>query len=369
MANDPSTDAEARLRSVVESAPNAIITADCDGCIQFLNRAAYHRVEELIGKSIYDLVPSDDVARVRACVAGVLETGKVSSYEIRFPRLSESPTAGRSFRINVGPVRCGAIVTGITLISWEITEHLELQARVMAADRLASVGLLAAGIAHEVNNPLTYALVHLRWAREVIAQDTGRRGAKELEERLALALDGMERIGAIIRDLRSVAHDKDYSVAVDVNLVLDASLRVTQHEIEKRARVVRDYGELPPVRIAESKLAQVFVNLIVNAAQSMVGSVDVNELRLSTRLSDDARVVIDIADTGTGIAPEVVDHVFEPFVTTKGSGSGTGLGLFVCARLTKDLNGEIAIVRTGSSGTTFRVTVPIAPPMGHGPAE
>ena len=361
MANERVTDAEARLRSVLDSAPNVIITADRDGRIQFLNRAVHHRVEEIVGQRIYDLVPSEDVERVRACVAHVLRTGEVSSYEIRYPRGSGTPTAGRAFRVNVGPVRSGDAITGITLVSWDVTEQRELQARLMAADRLASVGLLAAGVAHEVNNPLTTALAHLRWALEQVTEDDR---APAFREHLELALDGLQRIGAIMRDLRSVARDDDdVSIAVDVNRVLDSSLRVAQHEVESRARVVRDYAELPLVRVAESRLAQVFVNLIVNAAQSMThGGVPDNELRLSTRTGDEGFVVVDIADTGTGIAPDLVDRVFEPFVTTKSNGVGTGLGLFVCAKLSEEMGARIAIVGTGSNGTTLRVTVPISPP-------
>jgi two-component system, NtrC family, sensor kinase len=360
MAQEEMTDAEARLRSVLESAPNAILTADRDGRIQFLNRGAHYRVEDVVGKNIYDLLPSDDVARVRACVANVLRTGEVASYEIRYPRRSGMPAAGRSFRVNVGPVRSSDAITGVTLISWDVTDQLELQARLMAADRLASVGLLAAGVAHEVNNPLMYALVHLRWALDRIAAGTDDAAAREVRERIEFALDGLERIGTIIRDLRSVADDSEVSVAVEINRVLDASLRVTQHWVETRARIVRDYAELPPVRVSESKLGQVFVNLIVNAAQSMEGGVDDNELRLSTRVSDDGHVVVDIVDTGTGVPPDLVEHVFEPFVTTKSPGVGTGLGLFVCARLAQEMDARIAIVATDPSGTTVRVTVPVA---------
>jgi PAS domain S-box-containing protein len=362
MAREDITDAEARLRSVLDSAPNAILTADRSGRIQFLNRAVHYRVEDLIGMSVFDLVPSDDVARVRACLSDVLRTGEVSSYEIRYPHGSATPAAGRAFRVNVGPVRSGDAITGFTFVSWDITEQLELQARLMAADRLASAGLLAAGVAHEVNNPLTYALAHLRWALELIGQGHGGPRSQDLGERIEFALEGLQRIGVIIRDLRSVAHDDEVSVAVDVNCVLDSSLRVTQHDVATRARVVRDYAELPPIRVAESRLGQIFVNLIVNAAQSMVGPVEDNVLRLSTRTNGDGCVVVDIADTGTGIAPELVEHVFEPFLTTKNDAGGTGLGLFVCARLIQDMGARIAIVRTDSSGTTFRVTVPSAPP-------
>ena len=250
MANEHVTDAEARLRSVLESAPNTIITADRDGRIQFLNRAVHHRVDEIVGRTIYDLVPSEDVERVRACVAYVLGTGKVAAYEIRYPRGSGIPTAGRDYSVNVGPVRSGDAITGITLVSWDVTEQRELQARLMAADRLASVGLLAAGVAHEVNNPLTSALAHLRWALERVAEGEGPR-SQVLREHIEFALDGLQRIGAIMRDLRSVARDDDdVSIAVDVNRVLDSSLRLAQHEVASRARVVRRYAELPPVRVA-----------------------------------------------------------------------------------------------------------------------
>jgi PAS domain S-box-containing protein len=360
MVDESVAHAEARLRSVLDSAPNAIITADRDGRILFLNRTIHHEhTEQVIGRSVYDLVPKEDSARVRACIASVLETGVVSSYEIRYPRASKMPGAGRTFRVNAGPVHGPDGITGITLVSWDITEQVELQARLMAADRLASVGLLAAGVAHEVNNPLTYVLAHLRWAHDLVAEGHAGPRSKELGERIDFALDGLQRIATIMRDLRSVAHGEEVSVAVDVNRVLDASLRVTQHEVSSRTRVIREYAELPTVRVAESRLGQVFVNLIVNAAQSMNGTVDHHELRLSTRLNGDGEVEVDVTDTGTGIPPELVDRVFEPFVTTKHDGGGTGLGLFVCARLVKEMGARIAIMRTDSTGTTVRITVPI----------
>jgi len=133
------------------------------------------------------------------------------------------------------------------------------------------------------------------------------------------------------------------------------------NEIRHRARLVKDYGDLPPVRANESRLGQVFLNLLVNAAQAIPeGAADRNEIRIVTRSVPPGRVTIEVRDSGGGIPPEVLGRIFDPFFTTKPSGVGTGLGLSICHSIVTALDGEISVDTAAERGTTFRVTLPIA---------
>ncbi len=358
-AHDAIRESEARLLSVLESAPNMIMTADPAGTIVFINRVLppNKSVTEVIGTSLYDYVAEGDVERVRACVRHVLDTGEVSSYEIRAP----FAYGARSFSVHVGPVRNGESVAGVTLITWDITERVELQARLMATDRLASAGSLAAGVAHEVNNPLAHALLNLEWvAAKLTTQESADLPA--VRARVGFAIEALERIRDIVHDLSCVARDDDGDmIGVNVREVLESSLRIAHHHIEPRARVIRDYRETPPVRVRVSRLGQVFVNILVNAAQSIDdGHPEDHEIRVSTSTDEAGGAVVEIADTGSGIPPELVERVFEPFVTTKSGGVGSGLGLFLCNRLISSMGGTLRVVGSGASGTTMRVHLPAA---------
>jgi PAS domain S-box-containing protein len=358
-AHDAIRESEARLRSVLESAPNMIMTADPEGTILFINRVSPPNSSpaEVIGTSLYKYVPDPDVERVRACIQHVLRTGEVSSYEIRAPLAY----GARAFSVHVGPVRNGESVAGVTLITWDITERVALQARLMATDRLASAGSLAAGVAHEVNNPLAHALLNLEWIAAKLANEE-RPDLPAVRARVGFAVEALERIRDIVRDLSSVARDDEGDkIGVDVKDVLESSLRIAHHHIEPRARVVRDYRDIPQVRVRVSRLGQIFVNILVNAAQAIgEGRPEENQIRVSTSTDDTGAAIVEIADTGSGIPPERVEHIFEPFVTTKTDGVGSGLGLFVCNRLISSMGGTLRVVRSGASGTTMRVCLPAA---------
>ena len=346
------------LQSVLESAPNMILTADARGTIVFVNRVfpPQTSVTEVIGTSLYDFVPCADQERVRACVAHVLATGEVSSYEI-----TSLPIFGPiSFSVHVGPVRRGDAIVGVTLITWDITERVRLQAQLMAADRLTAAGTLACGVAHEINNPLAYILANL----QSVAADLRPAASPDvasLRERVLSALDGVERIRDIVRDLRNVAQEHAHEqVAVDVRETLDSALRMASHEIEGRARIVRDYGDVPPLSALGSRLGQVFLNLLLNAAQAIPkGRAAENEIRIATRTGAAGDVVVEVSDSGAGIPAGLVGRVFEPFVTTKAPDVGSGLGLYVCHQIVKAMRGQIEVVRSSASGTTFRLTLPV----------
>jgi CheY-like chemotaxis protein len=141
---------------------------------------------------------------------------------------------------------------------------------------------------------------------------------------------------------------------------MESSLRMAWNEIRHRAHVVKHYGAVPGVEANQARLGQVFLNLIINAAQALPeGRAEHNEIRVSTRLEGD-RVVVEVSDTGAGIPPEIIGRIFEAFFTTKEVGVGTGLGLAICQRIVTDMGGELTVESEVPKGTTFRVRLPVA---------
>ncbi|HEY3668351.1 MAG TPA: ATP-binding protein, partial [Polyangiaceae bacterium] len=236
-------------------------------------------------------------------------------------------------------------------------------------ERMASLGTLAAGVAHEINNPLSYVLgsldVGLRELGDLRELLRGRSGELAHISDAVAALDsareGAERVRHIVRDLmdfsRAGSHGGEF---VDIEAVLDATIRVAWNEIRHRARLVKRYAGLPLVCGDEARLGQVFLNLIVNAAQAIEGEPADNEIVVSTR-REGGSAVIEVSDTGSGIAEAQLPRVFEAFFTTKGSGSGVGLGLSICRGILASLGGEISVSSEPMRGTTFKVVLPFAP--------
>jgi signal transduction histidine kinase len=243
-------------------------------------------------------------------------------------------------------------------------------------DRLASLGMLAAGVVHEVNTPLSYILSNLDWLdeevpalRAEVLRKTGRPGAElsGVAERLAAVestlrdiREGADRVRHIARDVRAFARDpSDPSSLVDLREVMEAALKMASVQIRYRARVVRDYHEVPMVLASESRLAQVFLNLVVNAAQAIPeDSPTENEIRVRLMTGPKGEVCAEVTDTGSGISPEHLPHLFEPFFTTKPQGEGTGLGLFICKSIIESFDGTISVESRPGAGTTFRLTLP-----------
>ena len=184
----------------------------------------------------------------------------------------------------------------------------------------------------------------------------------ELREELHDASSCIERIRDIVRDLKIFSRSQEEKTApIDVQRVMESTLRMAWNEIRHRARVVKIYGEIGPVEASEARLGQVFLNLIVNAAQAIPeGRVEKNEIRITTTKGSDGNIVIEIADTGPGIPPDVLTRLFTPFFTTKPIGVGTGLGLSICRRIVTSFGGSIDVESRVGKGTVFRVVLPPA---------
>ncbi|MGO9834302.1 MAG: ATP-binding protein [Polyangiaceae bacterium] len=273
--------------------------------------------------------------------------------------------------IALSPLDTGG-VTLVTAAVRDIAERKKAEAalrkseeRLVLSDRLSSLGTLAAGVAHEINNPLAYVMLNLELIAEEIrdlggGSPSGR--MKELEEVVSEARQGVERVRKIVRGLSTFSRaDAEKRVVLDLHAVLDLSINMAFHEIKNRARLVRDYGVVPPVEADEARLGQLFVNLLVNAAHAIrEGQVDRNEIRVITRTDRAGRATIEVRDTGEGMRPETLERIFDPFFTTKAVGMGTSLGLSICHGIVTALGGEIAVESTVGTGSTFRVTLPAA---------
>ena len=258
-------------------------------------------------------------------------------------------------------------------------EQVRMRERLMISERMASAGTLAAGVAHEINNPLAIAMTNLEFVSEALARVIA--DAREPRRRRAPAgeWDGVEELGTLdeaVRDtrealvrMRDIVRDvklfsrpqDDKTEAVDLQRVIESSIRMAWNEIRHRARVVKAYGVVPMVNANESRLGQVLLNLIVNAAQAMSdGHADGNELRIATRTASDGRAIVEVSDTGPGIPREILDRIFDPFFTTKPVGVGTGLGLAICHRIVSELGGLIEVDSVVGKGTRFRLVLPEA---------
>jgi signal transduction histidine kinase/CheY-like chemotaxis protein len=267
------------------------------------------------------------------------------------------------------------------LAAHDAAEPKRIDPHLLQAERLASMGTLAGAIAHEVNGPLGFTLANLAFALEELRQmDTQLAPAEGelgpgLEARLAgvrgrlqtvvdslqEARQGSDIVRLLVRDLKTFSGpDGARAVPVDLRRVLESSINMAYHSIHHRARLVKDYRSSPTVDGNEARLAQVFLNLFVNAAEAIrEGDPDHQEIRVVLRAGPAGRCVVEVSDTGHGIAPEHLAAVFDPYFSTK-PGSGIGLGLSICRTVVTGLGGEITVESGLATGTTFRVMLPIA---------
>jgi len=272
-------------------------------------------------------------------------------------------------------------------------------AQLAQSERLSSVGLLTAGVAHEIKNPLGSVLTTVEWLvedlppileqcrtlRERLIEELGAERANalmtdtpalrddELLQNMAQctrgALDGVHRVSTIVRDLDMFSRADDHQLRpVSLREVLDKAVTLSYHEIKYRARIVRDIQWSPTVLADEGRLTQVFVNLLVNAAHAIdEGDPEKNEIRV--RLwHEGAEALAEVKDTGKGIDPADLPYVFEPFFTTKERGKGTGLGLYMSNSIVTSLGGEIEVDSLVGSGTRFTIHLPATQSTGVRPA-
>ncbi|WP_052518230.1 hybrid sensor histidine kinase/response regulator [Archangium violaceum] len=244
-------------------------------------------------------------------------------------------------------------------------ERRKMQEQLLLSDRLASLGLLAASVAHEINNPLASLMANLDFVLNPEAGSTT--VSADQEQALRDCMLCSERIREIVRDIKIFSRpDEKQRGPLDVHRVLDSSLRMAWNHIFHRARIVKDYTAVSPVLGSEAPLGQVFLNLLVNAADAIPdGDSSTHEIRVVTRQDGPSHVRVEIHDTGRGIPAELRERIFEPFFTTKPVGVGTGLGLAICRRTLNEMGGEISVESEVGRGTVFHLRLQTA----HGDME
>ena len=327
--------------------------------------------DELVGTSLLELFHPDDQANVAARVLKPAPPRERSQpFGLRWRRkdgaghrTTEAVTASVDFEGEAA----------VLVVARDVTERVEFQHQLLQRDRMAALGTLAAGVAHEINNPLTYLLVNLehvlRRLRAATASDDpiaelGAGGTGVLAsfvQSLQHSVDGANRVRQIVRDLLTFSQGNvEQRTVTDVRGIVESAIQMAWHEIRHRSRLVKTLAEVPPVDANEGRLGQVFLNLLVNAAQAIPeGHADRHEIRVSTRTDERGNAVVEVSDTGMGIAAEDMPRIFDPFFTTKGE-SGTGLGLAISHGTVRGLGGDIEVRSAPGKGTTFRVVLPAA---------
>jgi PAS domain S-box-containing protein len=313
------------------------------------------------------LVHPDDRELVRAAAARWTDPGGDGRYQQQYRTLRPDGTVrwvsahGIARFAEVDGVRRPVRLAGTLL---DVTEVKAVQEQLMQSDRLASVGLLAAGVAHEVNNPLAYLSAALDFLHDHAAELDARPELRaDLVQALEDARDGARRVRHVVRDLGTFSGMRDERLSrVELPPILESAMHLAENEIRYRARLVRELGPAPAVMANEARLGQVALNLLINAAQALPeGRSEEQEIRVVVATDPRGRAVFEVRDTGGGVPPDVTGKIFDPFFTTKPQGVGTGLGLSICRGIVVGLGGEIVHEPRPGGGSIFRVSLPPAP--------
>lgn len=362
-------DRNERLRAFFDSAPFLMGTAQVtpeDVILVSANTAA----QQAFGRMISRATPLRETAlpdAVRELWRERCDAAMESERFVRFEyRLSLDGTE-RVHSATVARVRSTLHPGLVSYVVEDVTEHRQLFEQLVLQDRRASLGTLAAGVAHEINNPLTYVLTNLVVAMEELGDlpsmsgsspDAMRSVLEPVMEGLRDAAGGAERVRAIVRDLKTFSGSGAHPPrAVDLAAVVRFAAKMAALEIQKKARFELDLRATPRAVGDDTRLGQVFLNLLLNAAQAIPeDEAPRHEIRAVVDVDAEGRPFVDVSDTGGGITPSVAAHMFDPFFTTRAGSGGTGLGLAICAGIVRAAGGEIVLLRSEpGKGSTFRV--------------
>jgi len=350
---------ERESRELLDALPDCALV-ERQGHVVFANATAAsmlgHSIEALLGSRVLDHVHPADRPAIEATLLSPLGA------------LGKKPQEARIVRSDGGTLLVeltGLLVNfggepSTFVIARDVTARKLMESIIATSDRLASMGGLAAGVAHEINNPLTALISSL----DFLDEETGGAFAANVDvnDLLLTAKEASYRIRDIIRDLRLFSRpDEERRGPVDLRATLDSTCRLARVEIRHRARLIKKFAEIPVVDGNEARFGQVFLNLVVNAAQAISeGEVAKNEIVIATYTDEAGHAVVEVRDTGRGIPAHVFPKLFEPFFTTKPVGVGTGLGLSISRRIVEDAGGTIAVTSEVDGGTMVRVVLPPA---------
>ena len=382
---------EGRFRALIELLPDGIVVYSHQGLLLYANRAVlqvmgYGDAESLQARDIFGVLHPEDRSKALERRSSLLAGERTPPVEFRIMRKDGTFAFMEAVSIEIEFDGVPAVLTVLR----DLTDRRVIHAKLAQADRMIAVGTLAAGVAHEINNPLAYMKANLDVAvsrklpllerdalslsEELASLRNGEPAPEDsaaprlvatitqLKEMLGLALDGAERVRTIVSDLRSFSRDDDIPLlAVDVRRVLDAAINLAGSELRQRARIVEEFDPVPPVRASEARLGQVFLNLLVNAAHAIPDARVAEgrgEIHVYVGTDEAGRAVVRVQDNGAGIEPDVLARIFDPFFTTKPACVGTGLGLWICRGIVDNLSGTIEVESVPGRGTTFTVRLP-----------
>jgi PAS domain S-box-containing protein len=395
-AEDALQNSERRYRQFTEASQDAVVVADQSGRITLFNRSAQmtfgYSESEVLGQSVTMLMPDEFHTAHREGLDRYLRTREArvvgKTIELRGRRKS-----GEIFPLDMSLTALQE-PDGVNFLAAirDTTDRQRMQHRVIQAEKMASLGLLSAGVAHEINNPLAFVANNLAVidgdirgmkallsaygeAKPLIARQDPEQAQRidRIVQEIDLAYlnanierivdntrQGVKRVADIVQNLRGFARLDQAAVdRVDVHAAIRSSLELIQSTLKRQNIVVEErFGDVPSISCSPAQINQVFLNLLVNAAQAieaMRGSE--GRITITTREAN-GDIVVEIADNGCGIAPDLVPKIFDPFFTTKKIGEGTGLGLSITHGIVKDHNGEIEVTSVVGEGTCFRVTLP-----------
>jgi two-component system, NtrC family, sensor kinase len=369
---------------------DVLIMADPEDRVKRCNRALQQFIGkayvDIIGKNWRDLLAENELNIAASCTAGTeichIPSGKWFLF-------NSYPFSDSSNKV------CGVVITlHDTTVVKRFTNELEkaysdlktTQAKVVQQEKMASIGQLAAGVAHEINNPMGFISSNLgtltkyvdRLSEFILAQSEAlemlpdmnmveslkaRRKALKLDyiledskDLITESLEGAERVRTIVKNLKSFARvDEAERKKSDINECLTSTINIAWNELKYKASLVKELGDIPLIRCYPQQINQVFMNLLVNAAQAIdkQGEITVKTWHV------DSSIYASVTDTGCGMTPAVMNRIFEPFYTTKDVGKGTGLGLSIIYDIIKNHNGEISVESEPGQGTTFTVRLPV----------
>ena len=372
--NEELSASELRLREVIEKNSDAIVIVNSDGIINFVNPTAeslFRRKSlELIGEQFGFPIVTGNPAEVEIFLgSGEMRIAEMQMVEIKWE----------------GDI---AYVASLR----DITERKKMEQMLIQSEKMASIGVLAAGVAHEINNPMGYVYSNLKTIKKYnekiknfyyslqdlsnkysnIDKNTGNAFTEkyiklkeevnidfilnDMSEAVEESIEGAEKVNSIVYDLKDFAREeKSKMEAANINDGIEKTLNVIWNELKYKAEVVKEFGDIPEIRCDIRRLNQVFMNIIVNAVQAIENH---GIIKVKTYGSDDS-VIIQISDTGKGISKENINKIFDAFFTTKEPGKGTGLGLSISYKIIEGHNGKIKVESEVGKGTTFTIKLPV----------
>lgn len=350
---------EEHFRSLMENALDLITIVDANGAIRYqspsVERTLGYRAEDLIGKCVFDYIHPEDVPALSDALVGLMNSNNVAeSSEIRVLHSDGSwrtvEAIGKS-----SPPETG--IAGVVVNSRDVTERKQLQEQLIRSEKLAAMGQLVSGVAHELNNPLTSVI---GFTQLLLASDALDERSRE---RLEIVGSQADRARRIVHNLLSFGRQhKPARAEIDLNHLLSKILELRAYHFQVNNIVIlHEFGQVPPVQGDGSQLEQVFLNILINAEQAILSHRRAGAIAIKTELKTIRgieTVCTTITDDGPGMNQETIGRIFDPFFTTKEVGKGTGLGLSISYGIVKEHGGQVEVTSSPGAGASFVVEIP-----------